>query len=106
MSVTIFPMEEQYKEYLIDESKFTGNADSISFPETESGIREVLEHLGKDVKITIQGGKTGITGAAVPEEGHILNLSHMNKVKDGEVHSDGTASVTVEPGITLMDLKK
>ena len=106
MSVTIFPMEEQYKEYLIDESKFTGNADSISFPETESEIREVLEHLGKDVKITIQGGKTGITGAAVPEEGQILNLSHMNKVKDGEVHSDGTASVTVEPGITLMDLKK
>ena len=57
MSVTIFPMEEQYKEYLIDESKFTGNADSISFPETESEIREVLEHLGKDVKITIQGGR-------------------------------------------------
>ena len=106
MSVTIFPIEEQYKEYLVDESKFTGNADSISFPETEEEIREILETLGEDAKITIQGGKTGITGAAVPEGGHILNLSHMNRVKGGEAHPDGTASVTVEPGITLMDLKK
>ena len=107
MKQLIFPMKEQYEEYIIDESKFSGYADSISFPEHVEEIRNVLRELQKDaVPITIQGGKTGIAGGAVPEGGHILNLSHMNHVQGSRVEEDGTGTITVEPGINLMDLKK
>ena len=103
----ILPMQEQYEEYLIDESKFTGKGESISFPESEEEIKEILKELKESgTELTIQGGKTGITGAAVPEGGHILNLSHMNHVKGGDVSEDGNAFIIVEPGINLMDLKK
>lgn len=107
MRQLIYPMREQYEEYLIDESKFSGYADSISFPEGEEEIQEVLRELrAAHIPVTIQGGKTGITGAAVPEGGHVMNLSHMNKVKGSRLLEDGTGRITVEPGINLIDLEK
>ncbi len=106
MGTVMYPMQEQYREYLIDEAKYTGEAEGIAFPETEEEIRRFLETLPADAEITLQGGKTGITGGSVPQGGYILNLSHMNKVKDSSVREDGTALITVEPGITLMELKK
>jgi D-lactate dehydrogenase (cytochrome) len=103
----IFPMSEQYEEYLIDESKFAGYADSISFPESEEEIMEILKELDKTkIPITIQGGKTGITGGAVPTGGHILNLSHLNQVIDSAYSEDGTGTITVQPGINLIDLHR
>lgn len=100
-------MKEQYEEFLIDESKFSGFADSISFPESEEEIQEVLRAVnGERLPVTIQGGKTGITGAAVPEGGHVMNLSRMNKVKSSVLLEDGTGRITVEPGINLIDLSR
>jgi D-lactate dehydrogenase (cytochrome) len=107
MRQLIFPMKEQYEEYTIDEAKFTGFAQSISFPESEEEIQEVIAELAVEhTPITIQGGKTGITGASIPMGGHILNLSHMNKVKDSNYLEDGTGRIIVEPGINLIDLKR
>lgn len=107
MKQLIFPMKEQYEEYLTDESKFTGKADSISFPENEEEIQEVLKELRKEkIPVTIQGGKTGITGGSVPMGGNIMNLSRMNRVTDSELLADGTGLITVEPGLNLMDLKQ
>ena len=63
MRQLIYTMKEQYEEFLIDESKFSGYADSISFPESQEEMQEVLLELKKGrVPVTIQGGKTGITG--------------------------------------------
>lgn len=107
MRQLIYTMKEQYEEFLIDESKFSGYADSISFPESQEEMQEVLLELKKGrVPVTIQGGKTGITGAGVPKGGHVMNLSHMNKVKDSVLLEDGTGLITVEPGINLIDLGK
>ena len=103
----IFPMSDKYEEYLIDESKFTGNAESISFPKNEEEIIEILKEMKeKGTPVTIQGGKTGIVGSAVPLGGHIMNLSYMNSVKGYEILDDETGLITVEPGINLIDLKK
>lgn len=104
----LFPMEERYQEFLLDESKFTGFAESISFPETEQDVLEIVKEMRKRREnITIQGGKTGITGGAVPQGGHILNLSKMNHVKGYQLSEDKTfCFITVEPGITLTELKK
>ena len=106
MGTVIYPMEEQYREYLIDEAKYTGEAEGIAFPESEEEIRLVLERLPKNAAITIQGGKTGITGSSVPRGGYILNLSRMNRVKGSALEPDGTGRLMVEPGLTLMDLRK
>lgn len=47
----IFPMSDKYEEYLIDESKFTGNAESISFPKSEEEIIEILKEMKKKVHL-------------------------------------------------------
>ena len=39
MRQLIYTMKEQYEEFLIDESKFSGYADSISFPESQDDMQ-------------------------------------------------------------------
>ena len=106
MAQNIYPMSQSYEEYLTDESKYRGYADSISFPESSEEVADILKELSKKkVPVTIQGGKTGIVGGAIPVGGHILNLSHMNRVLDSW-EEDGTGRIVVQPGINLIDLKK
>ena len=99
MAEIVCQMSEKYEEYLIDESKYKGYADSISFPESEEEIVTILEKMkDEQTPVTIQGAKTGITGAGIPMGGHILNLSHMNKVIEHSTADDGTGRIVVEPG--------
>lgn len=94
----------QFSDYLRDESRRTGSAESISFPESEDDIIEIVERTAGP--ITIQGARTGITGGAVPASGHILNMSRMSKIVGMRMtDSDGPHfSLIVQPGITLTDL--
>jgi D-lactate dehydrogenase (cytochrome) len=97
---------EFLKEYLRDESRLTGKADSISFPENQAEIQEILKkHRAASVPVTVQGSRTGITGGAVPLQGHILNLSRMNKVLGlrRDQHND-VFYLTVQPGLKLQEL--
>jgi len=76
----IQPVEPDHLEYLRDESRLSGEAESISFPTSEQQIREIVELLAdRQIPVTVQSGKTGISGGAVPGGGHILNLSRMNR---------------------------
>ena len=103
----IQPMDDTYHEYLKDESKMRGAADSISFPESEAEIGNILQVMRENrMPVTIQGGKTGVVGSAVPSRGHIMNLSHMNKVKSFFIAEEGEAFLRVEPGLTLKELRK
>jgi D-lactate dehydrogenase (cytochrome) len=95
-----------YADFLRDESRRTGSADSISFPRTEA---EVCAHLAKahaaGIPVTVQGGRTGITGGAVPEGGHILNLGRMNRLRG--IRREGESwLVSAEPGVPLTELRK
>lgn len=101
----IFPMEEKYQEYLVDESKFTGEAQSISFPENEQEVLAIVKEMAEaGVPVTIQSGKTGIVGGAVPLGGHIMNLSRMKACVASGVREDGVYWIAVEPGINLTEL--
>jgi D-lactate dehydrogenase (cytochrome) len=97
-----------HQEYLRDESRSTGEAESISFPRDEQELRQVVKAVAATgTRITIQGARTGLTGAAVPHGGHVLNTSRMNRIKG--LHYDretGSFFVTVEPGVLLTDLRK
>lgn len=60
MAEIVCQMSEKYEEYLIDESKYKGYADSISFPESEEEIVTILEKMkDEQTPVTIQGAKPG-----------------------------------------------
>lgn len=93
--------DHDYDDYLHDESRRTGTADSISFPRSEDEVVEVIREMRAAGKpVTVQGARTGIVAGAVPQGGHILNLSRMNGI--GEIRRDGEkAFITVQPGAAL-----
>ena len=98
----------EYTEFLRDESRSTGSAESISFPSNEEEIRQVLSAIyRKGLKLTVQGARTGLTGAAVPRGGHVMNLSRMNRIMGARYDSaSNRAFLTVQPGIVLSRLRK
>ncbi len=101
----ILPLQHLHHEYLRDESRSAGEAESISFPQSETQIQAIVNTLSKQqTPITVQGSRTGIAGGAVPIRGHIMNLSKMTGVKGMEQDSNGNFLIRVHPGITLSDL--
>lgn len=106
VSNSIVPWSSEYEDYLRDESRRIGTADSISFPTSEVEVVAVVKQVAaQGVGITSQGARTGIVAGAVPEGGHVLNLSRMKVIR--EVRSDGEGGyVTVEPGAILSDVRE
>lgn len=105
--VEIRPFTSEYDEYRKDESRCVGEADSISFPLDEEGVRQVLVRLHPDgVPITVQGGRTGLASGAVPHGGHVLNLTKMNRCLGMRRGDDGAYYLRVQPGVVLSQLRK
>lgn len=63
-----------YPEYLKDESGFSGHGEMLYFPSCESEVCQLLVQGGT---YTIQGARTGISGACVPMGGDIINMSEL-----------------------------
>ena len=93
-----------YPDFLRDESRRAGRAETLSFAAGEEDIRAVL---AAGAPVTVQGARTGITGGAVPDGGHLLNLSRMIRIT-GLRHDPARDAffVTVQPGFPLVDLRK
>ena len=103
----IKPMKDDYTDYLRDESRAVGHADSISFPKNESEVAELIKSLyAQGIPITVQGARTGLAAGAVPHGGHILNLSRMDQVKAFRTAADGHFHITLEAGVILSQLRK
>ena len=102
----ILPMSEQFRDYLHDETKTVGYADSISFPTSEEEICALLRHhSAKGEKVTVQGNRTGLTVACVPSGGHVMSLDRMDKVTGMRIE-DGTVYLRVQPGLSLGVLRQ
>jgi len=99
----ILPAEE-YIGYLKDESRKLGSADSISFPQSEDELKDILQFF-KTEKITIQGARTGITAGAVPKSGHVINLSKLNSIT-GLVYDKEKDNffLKLQPGVLLLNI--
>ncbi|HOC23221.1 MAG TPA: FAD-binding oxidoreductase [Anaerolineaceae bacterium] len=108
MPVQILSDPQIIQPYLSDESKVTGQAQSISFPECEAEIREVLLAVRQAHQtLTVQGARTGITGGAVPTGGHILNLSKLNRITGMAWDAERKCFLlSVQPGVQLNQLNK
>lgn len=97
----IYKMDEKYYDYLSDESKLQGTALSISFPESMDEVLQIIQHCkSRNLSITIQGGRTGLVGGAVPNNNHIINSLNLTKI---EKIDDETLSV--QCGVNLNHLK-
>lgn len=111
MKVVTDPKEiaDSYGLYLDDEShSFDGHADQIVFPSTEEELATVLKNAyGRAQQITIQGGRTGLTGGAVPLGGVALNLEKMKQLLYVSYSSEEQFySVAAQSGMSLEDLIK
>ena len=98
----IQPISAGHRNYLTDESKEEGFAESISFPSSESDVQEIMKAL-PDCPLTYQGAVTGTEGLAVPHGGHVMNFSKMNKIIRIKACGDEGYAV-VQPGVLLSDL--
>jgi|LSQX01.3.fsa_nt_gb D-lactate dehydrogenase (cytochrome) len=99
-------VDEKFQDYLTDESRLQGRAEGIFFPESEADIREFAAWAHRNgAAATIQGGRTGLAGGAVPAGGCLLNLSKMCRV--GKFFRDvGAYFLEVEPGLSLRQLRQ
>ena len=106
----------EFGEYLKDESRSCGHADTISFPRTTDDVRQVLAELarldeerGTCTPVCVQGGRTGLAAGAVPASGHVMNLSKMNAYLGMRACDDGRGAtrlfVRVQPGLVLSQLR-
>ena len=101
------PVLPGYGDYLRDESQLTGKAEEICFPLTEEDIKAAfLRAEDRHQKVTIQGGRTGLSGGCVPRGGLILNLGRMNRLGEVIRKEDGTAVIEAQAGVTLQQLRK
>lgn len=107
MSEIILPgrkITEGDGEYLKDESGYRGMAESISFPSNKDEVVKIVsECVEQRIPVTIQGARTGITGAGVPLKGHILNMQNLNGVTVS--NNDGEWTAKVDAGATVSQLK-
>ena len=94
-------IRERYAAYLADESRLCGRAEWLYFPEDTAQVAAVVRWAQRErVPLTVSGGRTGITGGAVPEGGALLSLERMDRV--GPVRREGAgASIEVGPALTL-----
>ncbi len=100
------PFTAEYADYLRDESRKVGEAESISFPQTEIEVCDILRQMSEhSIVVTTQGARTGIVAGAVPQGGHVLNLSKMTDIAEVQ-HSADCATVKVQPGVLLQDLRE
>lgn len=108
MKSSIIPWTSEYEDLLRDESRCIGTATSVSFPESETEVIEVLHEIRSlGLTVTTQGARTGIVGGAVPQGGHVMNLSRMKAV--GEILRDeltDESSLTTLPGALLMEIRE
>ena len=103
----IKPLGPELEEYVRDESRTVGEAETISFPTSEEDVRDVLRELhASATPVTVQGARTGLAAGAVPHGGHVLNLSRMDKVLGLRRDDSGAYYLLVQPGVVLANLRK
>lgn len=94
---------EQFQNYLSDASNYRGNADSIYFPESEDEIADLLRKFNKEnIRVTVSGNGTGLSGGRVPEGGIIISLEKFNRILELNLEKK---IVIVQPAVVLKDLQ-
>lgn len=103
----IYPMSDEFRDYLHDETKTVGSAESIAFPTNEEQVCALLRHCrANGIRTTVQGMRTGLTVACVPNGGMVLSLSRMCAITGMSIDDDGTVYLRSQPGLSLGTLRQ
>ncbi len=99
---------EETLPYLIDSHiRLSGSAISVIKPGSVEEVAAVVRYCSKHhIAITPQGGKTGYTGAAIPDNSErniVLSLERMNQIRSIDPEND---SIVVEAGCLLKDIQQ
>lgn len=90
-------MTDKYERWLKDESRIKGKAEAVCFPERFEEAQEAVAYAREHgLHVTPQGARTGLTGAAVPEGGLIVDCQNLKtlELREGPV-------LYAEAGVTL-----
>ncbi|MBI4115085.1 MAG: FAD-binding oxidoreductase [Candidatus Omnitrophica bacterium] len=99
---------QEIEPYLRDASRFSGHAEGVVLPENEKEISEFLKEANqKKIPVTISGGKTGLTGAAVPLGGLVMGMDNLSRILEVKKDPTGKDSwARVQPGILLKSFRE
>jgi D-lactate dehydrogenase (cytochrome) len=93
---------DEIQNYLVDAANYKGWCEKVYIPEKVSEISEVMrDAYNNNIKVTVAGNGTGLTGARVPEGGIVISTEKLNRII--EINKDDFYAV-VEPGVILTDL--
>ncbi len=94
-------------DFLRDESRKSGTADAIAFPDGIAELSRALrEAAARGLAVTVQGARTGISGGAVPDGGVIVSLTKMDRILGLRTDEAGRAFLRVQPGVPLITLRR
>ncbi|HWQ57511.1 MAG TPA: FAD-binding oxidoreductase, partial [Clostridia bacterium] len=104
--MNIEAIHPKYAQYLGDESRLTGAAEGIVFPQSAQELAQALRSAAQSgLRATAQGARTGLSGGAVPRGGLIVNLTRMNRILGIGRNGDG-AFLRAEGGATLEQIER
>lgn len=94
--------------YLTDESRMHGQAQRLYFPQTEPELIAILKAAQETgTPVTLSGGRTGLTGGAVPQAGWLVSLEKMNRVLGCRAAPERReVYLRCQPGVTLAAIDK
>jgi FAD/FMN-containing dehydrogenase len=85
---------------ITDASLYPGQADQILTPRDETELLEYLSRAhAQQIPVTCMGALTGVTGAAVPQNGWAISLTRLN-----HLHIEPGRAI-VGPGVLLRELQ-
>jgi glycolate oxidase len=97
ISLSSYASDESYLQSVLPEI--------VVFPETTQQIKETVKIANQEkIPVTVRGGGSGVTGAAIPiHHGILISTKKMNHILEID---EENLTVTTEPGIILENLHK
>ena len=84
--------------------RFVSSPDIVLQPNSVESVQKIMCFCFENrIRVTPQGGNTGLCGATVTTEGVLLNLSKLNRIRDINLADN---SMTVEAGVILQNAQK
>lgn len=102
LAETDLPVDDEI--FLLDQRKrYRSERVLVVQPDSVEKIQELVRFCGQyGVKITVQGGNTGLVGGAVAKGGILLNLGRLNAIREINLADQ---SITVEAGCVLQTVQ-
>ncbi len=93
-----------YLPYLSDESKLSGDAEMLYFPEHPEELSAILcELFLTDKTATMQGSRTGVAGGCVPFGGTVVNMEKLRSIEINAKTESGLL-LKIGPGASLAEM--